>query len=294
MPKQNIPNFTEVRAVTTSKHGYPLFDFFVPRGSGYVGASGIAFYSENESLVNEFSELCDDIDNRDFKDKTKFQNFFNKHPDTLVEYNEISRTIGVMDQGESLAFGHLTGEKSRKETLKAGYYGALHLIIEEEVLIFRDKPLIQGDLNEPKNFTATQEALQKKYQEGKIKPEVIFKGIAARQIIDSLGATPVYKMTPHAKELHAILEEFSNVIGNYTKVAMLSEKKLDSFVLMTQDNEPIIIEHATPKKYIVWQNNNEEKETVIKEYTNLADTLKDIVDKITENKIQKFLKRKKI
>lgn len=171
-------NVTEINSVTMSTGGYPVFDLMCPsypsdghggRLSGYVSASGIAWYTEDDKLLKEFSKI------RMGKDSTTEDElkFIEKHSECLIEYHKIK----IMDHHAKMAYSHLSSEESRKETFAKKYYGVAFLVSDDKFLIFHQgNPEIREffnscDMTKKSEVKRAQLHLLEVYQAGKIKPE---------------------------------------------------------------------------------------------------------------------------
>lgn len=211
------PNTTEINAYAISKNGYPIYDFMIPyypdnghgqKLSGYVKASGIAFYTEDESVLKEYRNLKNKNlgENESSLSRLKEEiDFLNG----LTKYLKKSYDIETMDSKAMMAFSHLSDEKSRKESFKKGYYGIAFLNDGNSLMIFpQNHPslgsVFNEDLNDSEKFHQAQKKLLNAYQEKLIEPETKITNGAYQKLKKELKDF----LTPHSSE-HPLFEEIA-------------------------------------------------------------------------------------
>lgn len=254
---------SEIRVNCLSKNGYPIFDLMIPsypsdgyggRLSGYISASGISFYTEDEKVLSQFNKA---LDYNNVKDAIEFMKL---NPQTIQRTQDIK----TMDGSEQLAFGHLINERSRQETLKRGYYGVAHLVLEDKVVVFRQgDPKISSifksdkDLNDPIELNKAQQTLYQLWEEEKIKPEIIFEGLAAKRLKQALnGSSYEHKLFSLIELVQDFSREFSIPMKIKSPDATQLELELHShnFHIKATQNDKVIltvnsIAEENPKSY---------------------------------------------
>lgn len=241
IPKNTI----EINSVTLSTDGYPIFDLMCPsypsdghggRLSGYVSASGIVWYKEDDKLLEEFSKLRNSK-NSTTEDEIKF---IEKHSECLIEYH----IIKIMDHKAQMAYSHLLGEKSRKETFAKKYYGVAFLMSDNKFLVFHQgdsaiREVFQNaDLSKKSEIKRAQLHLLEAYQNDKIKPEVEITGGAFLKLKEEMKD---FVMTKISEQEHPMKKDMSFLIdfGNEFNIKMDMQYTANSTIL-------IKLEHTNP------------------------------------------------
>jgi hypothetical protein len=288
---ENIENWLEeVNSYVTSKNGYPVYDLMKNSSrAGYLTASGLVFYSEDEEKLSEFKQII----NTDLrKNKENLQKFIKNNSQSFREYNDVSREIGIMDNKEALAFGHLLTEKTRKETFKNGFYGASFIEHENQYLIFRSnhaeiRQLANSDINDIDNFNHLQATLKRLYQNGEIKPECIFSGKTYERLKSSMENIPFFQMDKKNKNLFEVLSSFRQSVQPQIEIVYQYENQQPQFKISNAGMKDLIV-RIKDKQYEL------EGEKEANQHKNIADLLKEINQTIASVHVEKFISRLKM
>jgi hypothetical protein len=288
---ENIENWLEeVNSYVTSKNGYPVYDLMKNSSrAGYLTASGLVFYSEDEEKLSEFKQII----NTDLrKNKENLQKFIKNNSQSFREYNDVSREIGIMDNKEALAFGHLLTEKTRKETFKNGFYGASFIEHENQYLIFRSnhaeiRQIANSDINDIDNFNHLQATLKRLYQNGEIKPECIFSGKTYERLKSSMENIPFFQMDKKNKNLFEVLSSFRQSVQPQIEIVYQYENQQPQFKISNAGMKDLIV-RIKDKQYEL------EGEKEANQHKNIADLLKEINQTIASVHVEKFISRLKM
>lgn len=291
-PLKSIENWLEeVNCYVTSKNGYPVYDLMKNSSkAGYLSASGLVFYSEDEEKITEFKQIID-TDLR--KNKETLQQFIENNPENFKDYSDISREIGIMDNKESLAFGHLLTEKTRKETFKNGFYGATFIEHDNQYLIFRSnhtevRQLAKSDINDIDNFNHLQATLKRLYQNGEIQPECVFSGKTYERLKSSMENVPFFQMDKKNKNLFEVLSSFRQSVQPQIEIIYQYENQQPQFKISNPGMKDLIV-RTKDKQYELSDGENESNQ-----YKNIADLLKEINQTIASVHVEKFISRLKM
>lgn len=234
-----LKKITEINSVTTSTNGYPVFDLMQDsypsdghggRLTGYVSASGIAWYTEDKELLKEFSNI------RMAKDSSieNELDFIEKYSSCLTNYHEIK----IMPHVAQMAYSHLFSEESRKETFYKKYYGVAFLMSDDKFLIFhQNNPEIREvfqncDLTNKNEIKKAQLHLLEAYQNGRIQPEGEITDGAFLQLKEQMKDFVITKIS---EKEHPMKKEMSFLVdfGNHFNIKMDTKYTDNSTILIT-------------------------------------------------------------
>lgn len=202
-----LEKFTEVRYFLTSQNGYPIFDLMLPlKEKGFVSASNIIFYTEESRKIKEFNQL---------RTREQQLEFFKENPQYLHDLSELrNKGLQLMSNKESMAFYHLNTPTRLEKTLKEHFYGILHLMLEDKIVLFEtynitsfegldEEPIDFSyvlkdknkliDLNEEKHYMHLQKELKSLYEQEKIKPVGQLTGKSFKKVKKVLEEKMYYK-----------------------------------------------------------------------------------------------------
>jgi hypothetical protein len=287
---KNIENWLqEINTYVKSKNGYPIYDLMKNSSQpGYLSASGLVFYTEDEDKLTEFKNLNDVRQNMD-----ALKEFIRHNPENFTEYSKVVNEIGTMDNQEALAFGHLISEKNRKEAFKYGYYGAAFIEQDNQYLIFGKKgyevsQLIKSDLNNIDNFNNLQAVLRRLYQNGEIKPECIFSGKAYERLKSTIENVPFFQMDKKSRNLFEVLSSFKQSVQPQMEIVYNYHDSQPEFEISNPGMKNLIIK-TRDKQYELAS-----EEKGVMQYKNIADLLKEINQTIASTDVEKFISRLKM
>ena len=95
--KSIIEKADDFSAVLMTENGYPVYDIMVPSTQNYCSASGMAFYTEDDKLLKEFSSL----------DTQERKAYLIANPQYVKNIIEIFKESPEMNHPMPLAYNHL-------------------------------------------------------------------------------------------------------------------------------------------------------------------------------------------
>lgn len=191
--KSIFANGMEIRHIMTSKSGFPIFDLMEKKSdlpTGYIGTSGYAWYTENETELAIFLKLLNtDTAQKDYHQQ--IQNFLINNKRNIYKTTDIYNKYGEMNNSEQLAFNNLKNPETAKRTLISGYLGAFHIIENNNVLIFHgDQKILKHvnnkDMSINEDYIEINDVIKKLYEKNEIKPEATFSNTVATKLINNI------------------------------------------------------------------------------------------------------------
>jgi hypothetical protein len=283
-----LDKVTEINANVTSKNGYPIYDFMTPsypsdghgdRLSGYVSATGKAFYTENDEVLKQF---------RDCKDIEEQKAFIQKNPKFVVNFRDIPQ----MDHHAQMAYHHLKSHEARKNTMEKKYYGCAYLVEENKVLIFHQTrlPEIYGNnvnLNDKHEFKNASLKLLDLYESGKAKPEAEITDGAFEKLKATLKN---YVVVPKLEKEHELKKEIETFIGFMNNFQVKFDINYDN----TKEVKITMESGDNKKEYSITKSSKPGYVKVSDEQVSMNNLLKDIYidSQILDSKIDLFLGKK--
>lgn len=280
-----LDKITEIHATVTSKSGYPIFDFMTPsypsdghggRLSGYVSATGKAFYTEDDDILKQF---------RDCKDLEEQKAFIQKNSKCIVNF----RDIPAMEHYTQMAYHHLNSHESRKNTMEKKYYGCAYLVEEDKVLIFHQSrfPEIYGNnvnLNDKHEFKNASLKLLDLYESGKATPEAEITDGAFIKLKSTLKN---YVVVPKLEKDHELKKEIETFIGFMNNFQVKFDINYDN----TKEVKITMESGENKKEYSITKSSKPGYVKVENEQVSMSNLLRDIYieSQILDKKIDSFL-----
>ena len=283
-----LDKITEINFNLTSKNGYRIYDFMAPsypsdgrggRLSGYVSATGKAFYTEDEEKLKQFRD-CNDIEEQ--------KTFIQKNPKCVVNV----RDVPYMDYCAQKAYNHLNTHESRKNTMENKYYGCAYLFQEDKILIFHQSrfPEIYGSnvkLNDKYEFKNASLKLLELYESGKAVPEAEITDGAFNKLKATLKN---YVIIPKLEKDHELKKEIETLINFMNNFQVKFDINYDS----TKEVKITMEIGDNTKEYNITKSNKPGYVKVGEEDVSMNNLLKVlyIESKILDEKIDLFLDKK--
>lgn len=294
-----IKNFKELKSVAIGSNGYPIYDLFQTvypdnghgdKLSGYVGSTGIMFYSEDEKLLNELDEVSE------MDSVEEYQKFFKKNIKNLYNSSELREVnISELRHEESFAYGHLCTPEAIKKTFSGQYYGVAHLDMGNELLIFRQGEInghfsiSKYNLNELEDYKKVRGMILDLYNDNKIKPEARITGKPYENVKLALSKLDLNSVSEYQKNIALLLIDFKNEM----RVFELSFDNTNDNYQATIKNNNLKFSFVIPKdkkdNYVLKQENSEDKR-----HKDIASVLDEVYSISKKQEINKFISKIKI
>lgn len=280
--KSIIEKADDFSAVLMTENGYPVYDIMVPSTQNYCSASGMAFYTEDDKLLKEFSNL-------DIKERKAY---LIANPQYVRSVIDIFKESPEMNHPMPLAYNHLLYDF--EGTVKKGYYGCTHLISDGELLIFHQSQVFQKTgykLDSRKSFSDLNEELESlvanAYKQGTITPEGKISGKALERL-KSKNPDIFKEMSQYQNDTLYILKSFKNELLDTCRLTY--EKKEDLLIHLEINNK--VYDITVPKEFK--QALFLSVKNVHQEFKNIQEVIISIYGEITSNKLNSFIKKSKI
>jgi hypothetical protein len=288
--EKTLINFVQLTPNYTSENGYPIFDLMVNSSQpGYVGASNVVFYSEDDKKVSELIEVM--------HDKEKARQFLEENITDVSMLQDLHKVgIKEMDYSAQLAFRNLSGKGGVKAALKKVTYGTAHLVRNGEMLIFHQSKspvasLFGGygekkDMSSLESYTNMQTELGRLYDSGKAKPEATIKGKAFEKLFKEMNGMEYHKLNDYQKDNFLMFQEFAQTI----EITMKGDMKDTPKIIFGYGNKTLEITLPANKTedFVV---SGFKTPLAIKE---AADVLYFVNFEIAQDKVAKFMEKRKV
>lgn len=280
--KATIEKADNITAVLMTENGYPVYDIMVPSKPGYCTASGLAFYTEDEKMLKEFSEL-----------RTEEQKqYLLSHPDSIVHVHELFQKIPEMRHPMPLAYNHLLNDFEK--TIRHGNYGCTHFIESDKLHVFHQNQVFHKTGYKINNHKETNELydeietlVAKLHKSG----EIVADGVISGKALERLKARnpEVFKeMTKNQAQVLDILKSFKNELLDHCR---LTYDKGQEFIIHIEINNKSydVTVPAKAKQSLSLTIDNDKKD-----FKNIHDLIVVVYEEISKNKLQHFIKKMKV
>jgi hypothetical protein len=280
---------TEINSTLLSNNGFPYYDLMLnSRQRGYVSASNVVFYTENEDILNNFNTL---VNKRETTIEDEKQ-FFLENKKNLMTLQDAKKISTEMRHPLSMAYNHLMSDK--EGTIAKAIYGSAHLIVEDKVLIFYQSGLgldsiLRNDSSFEEKYEEIQKKLKKMYDNGDIKPDgEIIEG-ADKKLINNLNGFFYYQNNEYQKNIGNILKEFKREL---TKDINMETSFVNNNLNVEFKLKNSIIKLEIPKEKSegirIFQNG------AIGIYKDINQLIIEVYKRINEDNINQFVKKIKV
>lgn len=280
--KATIEKADSFNAVLMTQNGYPVYDIMVPSNPGYCRASGLAFYTEDEKTLKEFSDL----------DTEKRKEYAINHPDSIKYVTDIFKNSKEMTHPMPLAYNHLIFDF--EGTIMKGYYGCTHLVEGDKLLIFHQNKVFSKTgyrLDNRKEFNDLYEEIQnltiKAYKEGIITPDGEIQGKALERL-KSRNPEIFKEMTKYQAKILDVLKSFKNELLEDCKLTYEKEDWLKVNIQINNKNYVVNIPKTNKENLKLTMNEN------IQEFKDAHELIVEVYKDFSNQKLNSFMKKIKI
>lgn len=277
-----IENFNYITVANRSEQGYPIFEFKVPSKKaenlapygaykqalfGHNSNDGfyvtqLVFYSEDDKIVNQLQKMIKEKETSKKYDPNldNFKAFLNENKDCFVDLNK--NPIKTLTYWDSKIYQELSNPKTYQKIQKDMDVGVCYLIRDEKLYTFRiptqwvsaGNPALKGYYTKPINtieeMDKHRDVVNKLFDAGKLKHEVMLTGKLAKACIDNIQAQEAKLPNEYEYEQISILENYAK-LQKYPVKTSVDQKGNQQVTLTTHYGVVDVIVGKTDKKPLV-------------------------------------------
>lgn len=238
-----IENFNYISIGERSDQGYPIFEFRIPSAKaenlapygayhqalfGHSHNDGfyttqLVFYSEDEKIVNQLQEMIKEKETTKKYDSNldNFKKFLNTHKDCFVDLKK--NPINKLSYWDAKIYKELSDPKTYQKIQQEMDVGVCYLIRDEKLYTFRiptqwvsaGNPALKGYYTKPINtkedMDKHREVVNKLFDAGKLKYEVMLTGKLAKPCIDNIQEQEAKLPNEYEYEQICILKNYAKL-----------------------------------------------------------------------------------
>lgn len=277
-----IENFNYIGVGELSEKGYPIFEFRIPSAKaenlapygayqqalfGHSHSDGfyttqLVFYSDDEKIVNQLQTMIKEKETKKKYDSNldNFKDFFNSHKDCFIDLKK--NPIKKLSYWETKIYQELGNPKTYQKIQKDMDIGVCYLIRDEKLYTFRiptqwgsaGNPALKGYYTKPINtqeeMNKHREVVNKLFDAGKLKYEVMLTGILAKECIDNIQKQEAKLPNEYEYEQICILENYAK-LQKYPVKKSMDSKGNQQIILTTHYGVVEVSVGKTEKKSLV-------------------------------------------